>query len=133
MNKELSEHNLPRSALILAGIAGMVSAITTFLLWYLPRTYQLGDGFEGIIALHAEPAYMVRLWVNYVHVFLALGAYMAVAAAIARRARVSASVGLIAFIIWCAAEDQHDPLIGFTYNDLEYSSTKFVGQNVGNL
>ncbi len=100
----VGEHYLPKSALLLGGAAAFVSAITTFFLWYLPRTYQVGEGFEGLVALHTETAYMARLWVNYIHVFLALGGYMAVAAVLARRAPVAASVGLIAFLIWCASE-----------------------------
>lgn len=94
----------PRAALLLGGIASMATAVTTFFLWYLPRTYEVGAGFEGAIALHAEPAYMARLWINYAHVFLALFAYGVVAAIMRGRAPIAVGIGFIAFLIWCVAE-----------------------------
>jgi len=57
-----------RAGAICAG----ASAVTTFLLWLLPRLYQAPVGFEASLRLHAEPLYMARLWVNLVHEFLAL-------------------------------------------------------------
>lgn len=96
--------SIPIDGLLAGGVAGIASAVTTFLLWYLPQTYAVAPGFDGTIALHSEPGYMARLWVNYVHVFLALGAYLAVAAVLSRRAPVAASIGFVAFLIWCAAE-----------------------------
>lgn len=94
----------PRAALLLGGLASIATAVTTFFLWYLPRTYEVGAGFEGVIALHAEPAYMARLGINYAHVLLALFAYGVVAATMRGRAPIAAGIGFIAFLIWCIAE-----------------------------
>ncbi len=99
-----SQNAVPLTGLIAGGVAAIASAMTTFLLWWLPRTYSVEPGFEGSVALHAEVAYMARLWVNYVHVFLALGAYLTVAAVLRSRAPVAAAIGLSAFFIWCIAE-----------------------------
>ncbi len=94
----------PRFVLRLGGVAGLITAITTFLLWYLPRTYDVAPGFDGVIALHAEPAYMARLWINFWHVFLALLAYGVVAAVLWQRSKFWAAFGFIAFSFWCLIE-----------------------------
>lgn len=96
--------DVPRAALWLGGIAAVISAATTFLLWYLPRTYPAPSGFAEVVALHAEPAYVARLWVNYAHVFVALFAYGVVAAVLRNRAPLAAAVGIAAFAFWCLAE-----------------------------
>ena len=88
----------------LGGVASIVTAITTFLLWYLPTTYQVAEGFEGTLALHAEPAYLARLWVNFIHVFIALFAYGCVALAVRNKAPNWAIAGFIAFAFWCLVE-----------------------------
>ena len=92
------------AALLLGGIASVASAVTTFFLWYLPRTYDAGAGFEGSVALHAEPAYMARLWINYTHIMLALFAYGVVAATMRAKAPIAVGIGFIAFLVWCIAE-----------------------------
>ncbi|MEM8817688.1 MAG: hypothetical protein AAGE85_17855 [Pseudomonadota bacterium] len=86
------------------GLAAIATAVSTLLLWYLPRTYTVEPGFEGVVALHAEPAYMARLWVNYLHVFLALFAYGVVAWVLRREAPAAAAIGFVAFLMWCLAE-----------------------------
>ncbi len=95
---------VPQRALWLGGVAAVLSAATTFLLWYLPRTYASPAGFAEVVALHAEPAYIARLWINYIHVFVALLAYGVTAAVLRRRAPVATAVGLTAFAFWCLAE-----------------------------
>lgn len=92
------------TALFLAAAAGVASAFTTFLLWFLPQQYASPASFEEALALHETPAYMARLWVNYVHVFLALAAYGGVAALTWRRAPAAAGVGFVAFSFWALAE-----------------------------
>lgn len=99
-----ADNCLGRGALLLGGLAAIVTAVTTILLWYLPRTYSVEPGPDGPIGLHAEPAYMARLWINYVHVFLALLAYGVVAATVRRTAPTAAAIGFVAFLIWCVAE-----------------------------
>lgn len=104
IGKPPSLSQVPRVALWLGGIAAVTSAATTFLLWYLPRTYAAPADFAEVVALHAEPAYLARLWVNYVHVFVALFAYGVVAAVLRGRAPLAAAVGMTAFAFWCLAE-----------------------------
>ena len=101
----VSNKIFPSSLMLrMAGICAILSALTTFLLWYLPRTYNVASGFEGSIALHAEPAYMARLWINFWHVFLALFAYGVLAAILARQKPGWAAIGFIAFLIWAITE-----------------------------
>ena len=100
----LSEKTPSRNWLIAGGIAALITAVTTFLLWYLPTTYSVAPGPEGVMALHAEPAYMARLWVNFWHVFLALIAYGIVAWHLWPREPGWAAAGFIAFAFWCLTE-----------------------------
>jgi hypothetical protein len=76
------------------------SAATTFLLWLLPRLYEPANGFDESLRLHAEPLYMTRWWVNFVHVFLALTGYWAAAAALWHRNRFLAGSSLLWFLLW---------------------------------
>ena len=103
-DQSLSLSQVPRAALWLGGVAAVISAATTFLLWYLPRTYAAPGDFAEIVALHAEPAYIARLWVNFIHVFSALVAYGVVAAVLRDRAPLAAAAGITAFAFWCLAE-----------------------------
>lgn len=87
-----------------AAVCAITSGVTTFLLWALPFGYAAPPDFEGQTALHANPFYMARLWVNFAHVFLALFAYWGAAA---RKITTSAglvSAGFICFLIWAVTE-----------------------------
>lgn len=77
---------MSRSGLRFAAACAVASAITTFLLWLLPR---LGDAYS-----------LARLWVNFVHIFLALVAYGGVAFVLFRRAPARASLGFLWFVLW---------------------------------
>lgn len=91
--------------LILAGsAAAFISAITTFLLWYLPNLYSAPDSFETAVLLAEDPAYMGRLWVNFAHVFVALFAYGVAASILAARVPGLAITGFVAFAFWAFAE-----------------------------
>ncbi|TQV82466.1 hypothetical protein FKG94_06910 [Exilibacterium tricleocarpae] len=93
-----------QNALWFSACAAFLSAVTTFLLWYLPRQYASPANFEEAVALHQNAFYMARLWVNYIHVFLALAAYAGVTYLCYRRAPVLALAGFIAFAFWAFAE-----------------------------
>lgn len=93
-----------RAFLRLAGALGALSALTTLLLWLLPRLYAAPASFEDSIALHMNSVYMGRLWVNFVHVALALTAYTAAAALLRRESAALSGAALVWLSIWAAAE-----------------------------
>lgn len=96
--------NFHASFLRLGAVAAALSALTTFLLWWLPL--QVGEvrTFEDSIRLASNPHYMGRLWVNLVHVVIALVAYAAAASLLARRAPATAAFGFLAFLVWAVTE-----------------------------
>lgn len=96
--------NRERAFFALGAAAAIVTAVTTFLLWWLPQQYAAPSTLEESMALHATAPFMARLWVNYVHVFLALLAYGAAAWAVRTQAPVAAAIGFTAFFMWCLTE-----------------------------
>ena len=97
---------------VLAGSAfAFLSAVTTFLLWLLPRLYASPQTFEDAVNLHQNPYYMARLWVNFGHIFFALVAYGATAWVLYRVAPALASFGYLCFVLWGLTE-----LLGVTVN-----------------
>ena len=66
----------------IGGSCAALSAITTLLLAVLA-----GGSME-------------RLWVNFIHVFLALAGYTAAAVALWPKRRAGAALGLLFFVIW---------------------------------
>jgi hypothetical protein len=101
---------MSKISLKIASICAGLSAITTFLLWLLPRFYTAG-GFEQALALHNNPYYIGRLWVNFIHIFLALTAYAAAANLWRRYSPALAGMGLLWFVLWGFTE-----LLGVTTN-----------------
>lgn len=95
----------------IAAFAAAVSALTTILLWLLPRLYVSPEGFDEVVRLHQNSTYLARLWVNFVHVFFALAAYAAAATLLWRRSPALAGFGLICFLLWGFVE-----LIGVATN-----------------
>ena len=102
---------MSRTSLKASAVAAVLSAVTTFLLWLLPRMYDGPAGFEQSIALHQNGFYLARLWVNFVHIFLALTAYGAAAWLLWRRSAALAGFGFLWFLLWGFVE-----LIGVTTN-----------------
>jgi hypothetical protein len=88
----------------LAGALGVLSAVTTTLLWLLPRLYEQPGSFDEAVALSGNGLYLGRLWVNLIHVAIALVAYAAAAGLIARRSPILAKAGLTWMAIWAAVE-----------------------------
>lgn len=95
--------SLARS-LRIAAICAELSAVTTFLLWLLPRFQAPAASFEAALALHAEPIYLARLWVNFIHIFLALTAYGAAAFLLWSRTPILVGLGFVWFLLWGFAE-----------------------------
>ena len=91
-----------------AAICAALTAITTFLLWLLPRYYS-APTFEDAVALHTNAFYLARLWVNFIHIFLALVAYGAAAWLLSRSAPGLAGAGFLWFVFWGFTE-----LLGIT-------------------
>lgn len=90
--------NADRSLFRAGAICSAASAVTTFLLWLLPRLYEASAAAPD--GLHADPLYMARWWVNFAHVFLALTAYWAATAALWNRSRFLAGSALLWFLLW---------------------------------
>ena len=88
----------------IAGISAILTAITTFLLWLLPKLYDAPDNFEASIQLAKNPYYISRLWVNLLHIPLALIAYFGLAYKLRNRELPKVGIGMIWFIIWGAIE-----------------------------
>jgi hypothetical protein len=95
---------LHSGALRAAACCSALSALTTFLLWWLPRLVPPPADFAASIALHAHPAYLARLWVNFGHNWIALFSYIGAAVVLARRAPGRAVGGLAAFGVWAVTE-----------------------------
>jgi hypothetical protein len=83
-----------------AAVCALASAVTTVLLWYLPRTYPAATTFEARVALHTEPRYLARQWVNLVHVPLALVGYLGAGVALRRLSAGWTALGGLAFLLW---------------------------------
>lgn len=111
-----------QSSLRFAGIAAALSAITTFLLWLLPQLYQPPGDFSQTIALHQNPLYLARLWVNFVHIFFALTAYAAAAYLLWHRSALLVGLGFVWFVLWGLAE-----LIGVSTNLMAVNATWRAG------
>src|SRR5215212_8853617 len=94
----------PALALKAAACCSMLTVLTTFLLWWLPRQVPATADFAATIALHQNPWYLSLLWVNFVHNWLALFGYIGAAAVLGRRAPGLAAGGLAAFFIWATTE-----------------------------
>lgn len=85
-------------------LAAVLSGVTTFLLWWLPRMVSPAASFEEALLLASDPFYLTRLWVNLAHVFIALAGYGAAAAIIARQRPELAWIGVFAMAFWCLSE-----------------------------
>jgi hypothetical protein len=87
-----------------AAIASVVSAVTTLLLIFLPSFYAAGEGFEGRMLRVNDPAYALRVWVAFIHPFLATYAAIAVAVRFRGKAAGLALLGGISYLVWGVVE-----------------------------
>ena len=82
----------------------MLTAVTTFLLWLLPRFYNnVASGPAGAL-LAVNPFYLGRLWVNFIHIFLALMGYLGAAFIIFKRVGGVVFSGFMWFLLWGVTE-----------------------------
>lgn len=82
----------------------MLSAVTTFFLWYLARQIPAAESFDDMARLHANGPFMARQWVNLLHIPLALLAYIGATRAVSANTRGWALAGLLFFVVWGVAE-----------------------------
>jgi hypothetical protein len=85
-------------------ICSVLLAVTTFLLWLLPRMVEPATTFEARLSLVNNPHYMGRLWTNFIHMFFALGACLAIYSVLRDKARGFAALGMAFFFIWVFTE-----------------------------
>ncbi len=93
-----------RPFLRLTAFCAFATAVTTLLLWLLPRLYTAPVGFEASVLLHQNPFYMARLWVNFFHLPLALMGYFGLMVVLFRRQALKAAFGLLWFLVWGIVE-----------------------------
>ncbi|MBD2705493.1 hypothetical protein IC229_33085 [Spirosoma sp. BT702] len=108
--------NQDRSFLKIAAIAGFVTAVTTFLLWLLPKFYAPPATFDEGILLHKNSAYLAKQWVNFLHIPFALLAYFGLTVLLVKRQAVKAIFGMLWFGIWGAVEMSGVAIILFSVN-----------------
>lgn len=88
----------------IAAICAFITAVTTFLLWLLPKLYIAPEDFDEAIALSRNSMYMARQWINLLHIPLALMAYFGLAYVLRKRELPKVGIGMIWFLIWGIVE-----------------------------
>lgn len=84
----------------ITAIASFTTVLTTFLLWLLPKFYTVSGQTVSDISLATDPFYMTRLWVNFLHIPLALTAYFGFVYSLRKRELAKVGLGMIWFLIW---------------------------------
>jgi hypothetical protein len=100
----------------IAAIAAGLTSLTTFLLWLLPKLYTAPVSFEEGLSLASNPFYTSRLWVNFIHIPLALLGYYALYYKLKNRAPMKVGMGFLWFGIWGAIEMVGVAIIIFAVN-----------------
>ena len=99
-----------------AGVASIVSAVTTLMLIFLPKFFPAVDGFDARMQLVDDPAYVLRSWAYLIHPFLAMTAALGVAMRIRRDASAAAVVGLLGFLLWGCTEAAQQTMTLFAFD-----------------
>ncbi|GAB4039465.1 hypothetical protein [Spirosoma gilvum] len=105
-----------------AACCAVLSALTTFLLWYLPRQYSPPSTPEESWQLATNGFYMAKNWVNLFHIPLTLTGYAGLTFYIFSQASTlthtsfKAFLAMIWFIIWGLIEMVGMAIIIFTVN-----------------
>ena len=108
----------PPSFYRVAGIASILSAVTTLGLIFLPEFFaSQPDGIAGRMQRVTDPAYQLRAWVYLVHPFLAFTAALGVALALRYRSPALALAGLLGFFLWALTEAGQQSLTLFAFDD----------------
>lgn len=97
-------------------ISAVLSAITTFLLWLLPKLYIPPESFEAGVRLHSNLYYIARLWVNFIHIPLALASYFGLAVVTRKQHPLLSLFGLGWFVIWGVTEMVGIAILLFSVN-----------------
>lgn len=85
-------------------VCSMLLAVTTLLLWLLPRFVEPAATFDARLALAHNPFHIGRLWVNFVHMFLGFAAYLAIYRVLSDKARGFALLGMGFYCLWVLVE-----------------------------
>ncbi|MEM1340012.1 MAG: hypothetical protein AAGF96_19795 [Bacteroidota bacterium] len=93
-----------RLVMQLCGIAAMVTALTTFLLWLLPKFYPAFEQYATAPELHDNIFYISRQWVNLFHIPLAIAGYFGLAYTLREREPAKVCLGMLWFLIWGIVE-----------------------------
>ncbi len=88
----------------ISAICAFTTAVTTTLLWLLPKLYAVPQDFDEAVALAKNPLYMARQWVNLLHIPLALTAYFGLTYVLRKRELPKVGLGMIWFLIWGVVE-----------------------------
>lgn len=103
--------------LILAGVASILTAVSTLMLIFLPDLYApVADGLQGRMERVADPVYRLRSWVALVHPLLAFTAAAGVAIVLRPRAPILAAVGALAFGAWAFTEVAQQAMTLFAFD-----------------
>lgn len=101
-----------------AGIASILTAVTTLILIFGPQFYApLPEGIAGRMQRVADPAYQLRAWTYFIHPFLALIAALGVGLATRRAAPALALAGVLGFGLWALTEAGQQSLTLFAFDD----------------
>lgn len=108
----------PPSFYRVAGIASILSAVTTLGLIFLPEFFAVQpDGIAGRMQRVADPVYQLRAWTYLAHPFLAFTAALGVGLATRRVAPAFALGGIIGFFLWALTEASQQSLTLFAFDD----------------
>jgi hypothetical protein len=108
----------PPSFYRVAGIASLLSAVTTLGLIFLPEFFApQPDGIVGRMQRVADPAYQLRAWTYFIHPFLAFTAALGIGLATRRVAPALALAGTIGFFLWAFTEAAQQSLTLFAFDD----------------
>jgi hypothetical protein len=97
-------------------VMAVLSAITTFLLWLLPNLFKAPASFEEGILLTANKYYIGRLWINFIHIPLALGSYFGLMMVLFKQKPLSSTFGMLWFLVWGIIELVGISIIIFSVN-----------------
>jgi hypothetical protein len=101
-----------------AGIASILSVVTTLMLIFLPGQFMpLPDGIPGRMMRVEDPAYQMRAWAYLIHPFLAFTAALGIGLATRKIAPALALAGIFGFFLWALTEAGQQSLTLFAFDD----------------
>ena len=101
-----------------AGIASILSVVTTLMLIFLPQFFApVAEGIPGRMQRVTDPVYQLRAWAYQVHPFLVFTACLGVAAACRRVSPALALAGILSFGLWAITEAGQQSLTLFAFDD----------------